>query len=993
MAGAAVTSGAAGHGEPSAGMAEYIADLAKARPDLVRLAECLSLAAGVERSFLRRARLRFLPQSTAGIEAELWFSPLVEAAGDQTLLIDPEAGGVLRRRLARRSLEHIEAVRQFTEDAHRHAQPLTRWFEELLWADLSPSTATSRLVGDKLRKVLDAVTSVGEAADDLGRWALHYLPRLPAGVRRHDDAWRIQVASSERLGLEPPHDPFGRPASVAATARALVQRDVPIGVSVRSDGLVLSWPPAEDSLTVRAVGVRTVRLDAASILTPLPASNPVRLELRRDQSVRLPFAAVQRLDTDGQPKLSIAHAGGAAEAAVASTATEGAQYAVLLPDGAIALHGVDGRPAGRVPPPAEGAVRRCLTMSADGTQLAWIEDGAVGQYESTTGQARILESPDGEEACCVYFSLEARAGLVRAYTSGSTLTVEGSEGRSSAVAMTGFTNAAAATAQSLWWSWHGSHLAVIDGSGDLWLLDGRLDEDSHAARELLGREVTAVTGSLDGRVLVWARADGSVVCRGPWGRDESTAVGSAPWQVTSLAVSVNGGRVAAAGGDSRLMLWGLGLPASLRREVRLDFCADRVFALADGDWAVSGAGGPVELSTEDGRRYVVTPETQALDADDEVPAWIRGCVLADVGHPGAPSGFPGLAASMESIRAAGVRCLVVGPVTPSARGDGLDGIPLDEEMPHSLGDFGEFMTLLMAAHHHGVRVVVDVDLMADQDSGAAPVPVARMLNSVRQWLDRDVDGVRVLAPGHLARGVLSDLRHLMEGYDGRVLMSRRPAAPAAEAADDFQRPDDSEAACHVVTRSLDRSLGDAIRDRRLGDYYRGSFGMELSTLEAVLELARPGSQWSHQLPVSLDSSQQRLAAAVLLSIPGAPVLPLSLLQQEGMTRLLELRRGHLALSRGRCRVQRYAQRQLLGIVRTHGDETVLCLVNSGTGTESVAVHPESLVAGQQSVRLLDLFDGTAVICAMDAPATLTVAGGGVRWLRVLPAPSTFGPEE
>ncbi|MFE0516710.1 hypothetical protein, partial [Streptomyces sp. NPDC058964] len=69
------------------GVAEEIAELARRRPSLVALASCVSLAVSVDRAFLRRARLRFLPRTAAGLEAELWFSPLVETAGSHTLLL------------------------------------------------------------------------------------------------------------------------------------------------------------------------------------------------------------------------------------------------------------------------------------------------------------------------------------------------------------------------------------------------------------------------------------------------------------------------------------------------------------------------------------------------------------------------------------------------------------------------------------------------------------------------------------------------------------------------------------------------------------------------------------------------------------------------------------------------------------------------------------------------------------------------------------------
>src|SRR5262245_14691442 len=46
---------------------------------VVDLARYLSLAAWIEPALLRKARLTFLPRSDAGLEADLWFSPLVQS--------------------------------------------------------------------------------------------------------------------------------------------------------------------------------------------------------------------------------------------------------------------------------------------------------------------------------------------------------------------------------------------------------------------------------------------------------------------------------------------------------------------------------------------------------------------------------------------------------------------------------------------------------------------------------------------------------------------------------------------------------------------------------------------------------------------------------------------------------------------------------------------------------------------------------------------------
>lgn len=947
-------------------MEEYIPQLARSRPQLVRLAECLSLAAGVERPLLRRARLRFLPRSAAGLEAELWFSPLVESASAHSLLLDPAAAAVLRRRLALRPRQFVQDVRDLMVEAHLGAQPVARWFEDLLWADLFPATSRPEQIGEQLRRVLHAVTATGHAADEIGRWALHYVPRLPSGVRQYDDAWRIQVASSERLGLAPPEDLFPRASGMTAAARALVQRDIPVGVVARSDGLVLNRPPVEGARIVMAAGVRTVRVEAASVLAPQSA--PVRLELMEDQSVLLPFTVVQRLSVNGEPVQGIAHAGAAYEVAVAAGVEVRARYAVLLADCTIVLHADDGTEVGRLPPAVDGQPRRSLSLSSDGAAVAWTEGGRAIEYDLASARRHAHTWPSGA-AVRVQFPSDHLAGLAQLFVRGGGLCLYGRR-----TGVRDLVDREAAPVRALWVSVSGECAAFVESSGGLRMYDHGL------LRELADREVTAVAGAPDGTHVVWAHADGKVegwFVSGDNG-DMVMNYGTAPWQITSLAMSADGRWVAAVGGDSRLLLWELTSRASVPRERRLAFCADRVFALPGGEWAVSGTGGPVELTTDDGRQYVITPDTEALSDPVDVPGWIRGEVIAVVRAGRDPVTFVDLAESMASVRAAGVTCLTVGPITPTVRGD-VEGIPGDEEIPDSLGDFGGFVSLLMSAHHHGVRIVVDMDL---RDVYA----VGRILNSMRQWLDHDVDGLRLVGDRRLDADVLRDVRHLLDGYDDRVLIGTHTTGLPATADSDFGATG-AFVACDVVVRALEGELITGMTEGAL-------VGNALVNAQLPLGTARPGAQWGHLLPADLTAGRTALALRVLLGLPGCPIVPLSLLQSQypEVSGMLELRRDHLALSRGDCHELPLPSPHLRGVVRRHGDEIVLCVANAAADREEIHVTPDDLGATGDA-RLLDLFDGTVVPCTDSTPATVAVEGGAVRWYRLLPIPRTSGPGE
>ncbi|MFJ2932231.1 alpha-glucosidase C-terminal domain-containing protein [Streptomyces sp. NPDC087219] len=964
----------------------FVAELAEARPELVRLAECLCLAAGVERAFLRGARLRFVPDSTAGLEAELWFSPLVEAAGERMLLLDAGVAEVLRRRLALGSVEFARAVREFTEEAHRSSPPAVRWFEDLMWAGLFPSGAADRIVKDELRRMLVAVTADGgDRADDLGRWALYYLPRLPSGVLGHDDARRIQVAASERLGIEPPRDSFARPSSVTDGARALVQREVPIGVTARSGGVVLSYPPAADALTVRALGGRTVRLDVVSTLVPSPQPALSGVEIRHGQSVAVPLTVLQRLHGTGEPLMSIAHAGAADEVAVAADIAPddedrpAAHFAVLMRDGTIVLHAGDGTVISEIPAPETDAARRSLTLSADGCLLAWIEGDDVHQYTlDPVGGGATTVSPGAGEMVSLSFPHAADEGLTWVFSTGGALVFR----------RPGLPDVRSDPRGGVRATWHypsGSAVAVADEGGYLWLCDV---DGFTTPQRLLGMGVTTVTGHGDGEWIIGGRPDGSVRAWSP-NRSEEFLVGTAPWAPRDLAVSADGYWVAAVGGDALLLIWNLNHQGRPPRRVRLAFCAERVFPHRDGGWTVGGEGGPVELRTEDGRRHVVAPDFEAEPPAPEVPPWIRGCVVVETGDVGTSvERTSELVGSMGDIAAGGVQCLAVGPfVPPSFRGGPFVALP-DVTAADALGSVA---ALVEAAERHGVRVVVDLLLPDGEFGRMSAVAKARVYDLVRRWLDRGVGGVRVSDGDGGGRRLLNDLHHLLGGYEERVLMWRRPPAPgrAAEERIDSGGSGTPAPLWHVATSSLDQVLANGIRDATLGSDAPASFGARLARRRSAPPSVRPGFQWQHPLPGGLEPAQRRLAAAVLLSLPGCPALPLDLVREPGTATLLGIRRAHLALSRGTMRVFQYEHPEVLGVLRAHGTEAILCLANSATRPTVVTLRPEELGSGE-SVRLLDLVDGSRFEGVWEVPLTVTIAAGGVRWLLVLSGSPSVG---
>ncbi|GGO84231.1 alpha-glucosidase C-terminal domain-containing protein [Wenjunlia tyrosinilytica] len=990
-------------------MAALVEALARRSHDLVRLAECVSLAAAVEPAFLRRARLRFLPRSTAALEAELWFSPLVEAAGEHALLLDPEASRALWSRLARRP-EHAAAVRRFTREAHAHAPRTTRLYEELLWAPLDPDGDQGK-ADHELGRLLRAVASDGRAADDLGRWALHYLPRLPEALREKENAWRVRVASAERLGLPVPEDTEAPDGDATHTARALVQRSIPFGVAAQGDGIVISRPPDAEAAVLRAAGGRKVRLDLSSTLSH--TGEPVRLELEEGQVLHLPFTVVQRRARDGTLLASTAHPGEATDLVAAPEADDRSiGWAVLLADGTVVLHALDGRETGRVAPEEGGPPRRRIALSSGGhIWLTFLEGDRVRQIVLRSGEERAGPS--------LYQRVSADPRWVQLVGDrGSDVYWTDREGDSALLLRGNATGrvhrmAVAGGPIRVLWTTTGfagsATVAAIDEHGVLRVWEAAGDRPALT----LASAATALTGDPGGGLVAWADPDGGVWgWRKPdggaasprsWEDSRRFLIGQAPWPVTSLALGPDG-RLAAAGGDSHILLWPTSAPDPdrLPLRIRLPFRASKVCAVPDGTWTIAGVGGPVEVRTEDGSRYLMTPDTEPASDVGRLPTWIRGCVLALAGPAalgsGPGSGLRGFAERLAGIANAGVTCVVVGPADPIPRSHRLHAPPLGAEPMLPLGFERDFAQLMTDVRRHGMRLVVDLDLSSVSGAGTG-FPGIEVLDSVRRWLDVGVDGIRLVGGFGPEDSLLTDLRHLIDGYDDRALIGTTRQFEAAHRL--FAPQGSGEQGCHVVVVS---GLGGELTGRPSpqghGEGSDGEDGHgEDGRAEGVgtgiqwLPLGAIGPQWGDSLPEGLTPGAKTLLAGLLLCLPGCPVLPLPLIQggQDPagvpLRRMVEQRRNQLALTRGDCRFLHAGHESVLAVLRRHGGEVVLCLANTAGQEVGVAFTAEQL-GWAGPLGLLDLLGGDGVRHDGEREVAFRLAPGAMRWFRLHGPPGT-----
>jgi RNA polymerase sigma factor (sigma-70 family) len=242
--------------------AETVRRLAEEVPDVVRLAEEVSLAVQVDPALLRRARLDLVPCASAGTEADLWFSPLVRSRSPAGFVLMPELAAELRRRLARDPVR-LAAARARVERAHAHLAPALHLEEELLWLSVRPDAGTHSEIEGRLQTAIAAL--VRDGRDGIAHWAARALPALPTEVQSLEFA-RILDAGA-RLRLEGAGSALAALAEDPTTRSAgwMVPNDFPttiVRVRLREDGIELA-----------------ARDDAPGHAIQVPSTDPLLIEV------------------------------------------------------------------------------------------------------------------------------------------------------------------------------------------------------------------------------------------------------------------------------------------------------------------------------------------------------------------------------------------------------------------------------------------------------------------------------------------------------------------------------------------------------------------------------------------------------------------------------------------------------------------------------------------------------------------------------------------
>jgi hypothetical protein len=228
---------------------------------LVALAEAVSLAVRVEPELLRRARLDLVPEADASVEADLWFSPLVDTQSATAFMFVPEVADRLRRGLAR-DLARLEGAWTITSEIHANVAPAIALEEEVNYLLLAEGAASSRLQ-DRLKEAVVALVAGGEERAGVARWALRALSRLPASVVETEAGQMLTVAARSRLGRADVL-PEGVSPDVEWLPWVLPREAdrVRVGVQLFSDGLEIGSPD-----------------EASGHVIPLPDTNPLMLHV------------------------------------------------------------------------------------------------------------------------------------------------------------------------------------------------------------------------------------------------------------------------------------------------------------------------------------------------------------------------------------------------------------------------------------------------------------------------------------------------------------------------------------------------------------------------------------------------------------------------------------------------------------------------------------------------------------------------------------------
>ena len=271
---------------------ERLRAIERERPDVIRLAEAVSLAVLVDPPLLRRARLTLVPDADTGTEADLWLGPLVRSRSPAGIVFPPEVAQALRERL-KRDRKRLFRAREITRDLHGHFSPAVRLEEEIAWLSVSPDPDAVLQIEALLRSVLAAMVD-GERPG-LARWAARALPMLPSAIRVLPTVQMLAAGAHFRLGGDAGliRSREGIPDWASWVAPANLPR-VPVRVVLRAGAVELDSASVAGGNTLELPRTEPLLVDL-SWDDPAAGQGGVQVTFRQGEvkSVRVPVSDIR----------------------------------------------------------------------------------------------------------------------------------------------------------------------------------------------------------------------------------------------------------------------------------------------------------------------------------------------------------------------------------------------------------------------------------------------------------------------------------------------------------------------------------------------------------------------------------------------------------------------------------------------------------------------------------------------------------------------------
>jgi hypothetical protein len=259
--------------------AELLSRLTKTSPQMMELAQALSLAVRLEPALIREVRLTLWPGSRATVESDLFFSPLIVQTTPDWICLGPQFAQALQfaysQKINRRGteIENALRVRRIIERIHCTAPVEIQSEEEVIWMSVRQEGGkrkTQKAINEKLRELLMRMLEGTQESVDLARWFASASRRLPQGAVETEAFSQMVLAASSMLGGRP-IDAVSKPnlETFDTVARYLPQ-------SVRRARF---WA----GLTTRGLHFRTSAAEGYRAID-VPRTSPVLLEVRSGQA-------------------------------------------------------------------------------------------------------------------------------------------------------------------------------------------------------------------------------------------------------------------------------------------------------------------------------------------------------------------------------------------------------------------------------------------------------------------------------------------------------------------------------------------------------------------------------------------------------------------------------------------------------------------------------------------------------------------------------------